>query len=240
MAEDHADMYIQVRPSRERGYADHGWLRSFHTFSFADYHDSRHMGFRALRVINEDKVAPNEGFGTHAHQNMEILSYIIDGELKHQDSMGHESIIRPGEVQKISAGTGIRHSEFNPSSTKGVHFLQIWILPEEHGIKPSYQQYSLPSPDPNDPILLIGSPEGGDNIVGFHQDVYVFRGVLADGQTASYVIKPGRGVWLQMIKGQMQLNGHLLKSGDGAAVEQLNAVDLKAQKSAEFLLFDLK
>lgn len=231
---------IVVRPSDERGHADHGWLKTYHTFSFGNYHDPKHMSFRSLRVINEDYVDGGQGFGKHPHKNMEILTYILSGALEHQDSMGNTSIIKAGDVQKMSAGTGVFHSEFNPSKTETVHLLQIWILPDQQGLTPSYQQFTL-SPN-KEPLLLIGSPKGGDPVVLFHQDVYLYRGVLKKGEKHSYELKPGRGLWIQVIEGDIEVNGQALKAGDGASVQEEEGIIFSASASgnSEFLLFDLK
>lgn len=230
---------IQIRRSKERGHANHGWLDSYFSFSFADYYDPKHMHFRSLRVINEDKVAPAMGFGMHPHANMEIFTYIVDGELKHEDSMGHKSVIKAGDVQKISAGTGITHSEFNASKDKPVHLLQIWIMPQVKGVAPSYQEYTLAKPDSKQPLLLIGSPQGGNNVVPFYQDVFIYRGVLSANQDFTHAIKDGRGVWLQLIKGKLSIADNVLEAGDAIAVESLSAMTIKALSNAEFLLFDL-
>lgn len=251
---------IQVRRSEERGHANHGWLDTYHTFSFASYQDPKFMGYRTLRVINEDRVAPNEGFGTHPHRDMEILTYVIAGELAHKDSMGSGSTIRPGQVQKMTAGSGVTHSEFNASDKNEVHLLQIWIVPAKRGLTPSYEEYTLPKADEKNPLLLIGSPEGGKNIVKFNQDVFVYRGVLKASQNVTYDLKPGRGVWIQMVKGQIRIS-HLASSiskssrdtnpgirdadavgvvaGDGTAIENLPAFQIKAAADSEFLLFNL-
>lgn len=230
---------IVLRPSNERGHSDHGWLDSYHTFSFANYYDPKHMGFRSLRVINEDRVAPGMGFGAHPHRDMEIFSYVVEGSLKHQDSMGHESTIGPGQVQKITAGRGIVHSEFNGSGKKPVHFFQIWILPHTAGLTPSYEELILSDPDPNAPLILIGSPSGGNCVVKFNQDVYVYRGVLSKGAKVEHAIATRRGVWVQMVKGSLELDDKTLNTGDGASVEGLNSVTIKSSLDSEFLLFDL-
>ena len=230
---------VKIRPANERGHANHGWLDSYHTFSFADYHDENHMGFRTLRVINEDRVDPGKGFGSHPHRDMEIFSYVVEGALTHQDSMGNKFTIKPGDVQKITAGTGIVHSEFNGSQKEKVHFLQIWILPARRGLKPSYQEYSFALSDKGIPVSLIGSPQGGKNVIQFNQDVYVYKGALKAGESYRYDLKPGRGVWLQMVKGEVNLNDQKLSSGDGAAIENLQEISITAQKDAEFLLIDM-
>ena len=220
---------ITIRKSKDRGHAEHGWLDSYHTFSFADYFDPNHQNFRTLRVINEDKVMPGEGFGTHPHRDMEILTYVIEGQLKHRDSMGHEAIIKAGEIQKITAGTGITHSEFNASKTEFVHLLQIWIIPDKKGLKPSYQEETLP-----DTKGLVALP------VKFHQDVTVFRGLLSAGKPLEHKFLAGRAGWVQMVKGNMMLNGQSLTTGDGAAIEEEKKISFLGKAPAEFLLFDLK
>lgn len=230
---------IQLRRSKERGHANHGWLDSYFSFSFADYYDPAHMQFRALRVINEDYVEPGKGFDMHPHRDMEIFTYVIEGELAHKDSMGHASSITSGQVQKITAGKGILHSEYNGSDKNPVHLLQIWIVPSEHGLKPSYEEYTLPKADDKDPLLLIGSPDGGDNVVHFHQDVLVYRGILKAEKNVSYPVKPGRGIWIQMVKGKINAGAAVLSEGDGVAIENVSGLEIKAEKDAEFLLFDL-
>lgn len=230
---------IVVRPSNERGHADHGWLNTYHSFSFADYFDPSHMGFRSLRVINDDIVGPATGFGMHPHRDMEILTYVIKGSLRHKDSMGHESVITSGQIQKITAGSGIRHSESNASDRDAVHLLQIWIIPHTKDLTPSYEEHTLPVPDPKNPLLLMGSPEGGNNVVHFNQDVQVYRGVLDKGKELTYTIGTGRGVWVQMVKGTLELGDKTLKAGDGASMEGLDSVKFKSLQDSEFLLFDL-
>ena len=232
-------MSINVRKSQDRGHAEHGWLDSFHTFSFADYYDPQHMGFRSLRVINEDRVLAGQGFGSHPHKDMEIFSYVVRGSLKHKDSMGHESTVHAGGIQKISAGSGIVHSEFNASNKETVHFLQVWIVPQERGLKPSYLDLALPAADPQNPLLLIGSPHAKDKVVQFFQDVYIYRGHLASKQDISFPIKANRGVWIQMIKGKLGVENHILKAGDGVSIEGLKQIKIAGQEDAEFLLFDL-
>lgn len=230
---------IQIRPSQERGHANHGWLDSYFTFSFADYHDPAHMQFRSLRVINEDRIAVGKGFGMHPHRDMEIFTYVIEGQLAHKDSIGHASSLKAGQIQKITAGRGISHSEFNGSADSEVHLLQIWIVPQKRGLTPSYEEYDLAKPDENHPLTLMGSPEGGENIVQFNQDVFVYRCVLKDGQAIKYALKSGRGAWLQMVKGQLTVLGATLSAGDGAAIENQEELVFKAEKDTEFLLFDL-
>lgn len=230
---------VQVRRSRERGHANHGWLDSYFSFSFADYYDAAHMQFRSLRVINEDRVEPNQGFGMHPHRDMEIFTYVVEGSLAHKDSMGHESSITSGQVQKITAGKGLLHSEFNASKTEPVHLLQIWIVPSEHSLQPSYEEYTLDKADEKNPLLLVGSPTGGKNVVHFHQDVYVYRGQLKAGKTTEHKLKPGRGLWLQMVKGSLHVGDTMVTSGDGLLLENVSDVVIKADHDSEFLLFDL-
>lgn len=230
---------MEIRRAAERGHADHGWLNSFHTFSFADYYDRLYMGFRSLRVINEDRVAPGQGFGSHPHEDMEILSYVLEGQLAHKDSMGHASVIKAGEVQKITAGEGIMHSEFNGSDKEPVHFYQIWISPKKTGLKPSYHDAVLPLPNSAEPLFLIGAPPGAGGLVDLYQDAYVFRGVLDPQKFCSYLTQRGRGVWVQMLRGSMSVAGELLQAGDGACVEQEGALAFLAREKSEFLLFDL-
>jgi redox-sensitive bicupin YhaK (pirin superfamily) len=231
-------MAITLRPSKSRGHANHGWLDSYHSFSFADYYDPKHMSFRSLRVINEDRVAGAEGFGTHPHKNMEILTYVIEGQLEHEDSMGHKATIEPGEIQKISAGTGIAHSEYNASKTDTVHLLQIWIIPNKQNITPSYQQVSMKNFNQNG-LNLFASPQGGEGIIKMEQDVNVFRGFLTREHTADFALRKARGAWVQMISGKLELNGHELMAGDGAAIEEVEQLEFKTHETSEFLLFDL-
>jgi len=229
---------IRIRRSADRGYADFGWLKSRHTFSFGNYHDGKHMGFGPLRVINEDRVEPGRGFGQHSHQNMEILSWVLEGALAHKDSIGTGATIVPGEMQRMTAGTGIAHSEFNNSSNEPVHFLQIWILPAMQGLKPGYEQRSFSAKlDGN--LLLVGSADGRDGSVLIHQDVdlYVAR-IAADTQLA-HQFGPGRIGWLQVARGSVELDGQSLEQGDGAAIEDVSAIRIEALEDAEVLLFDM-
>lgn len=228
-----------VRRSIERGHFNYGWLNTHHTFSFANYYDPRFIGFRSLRVINEDIVAPGQGFDPHPHEDMEILTYVVDGALKHEDSEGHESVVPGGSIQKITAGRGIIHSEYNASPTRPVHFLQVWIAPSRKGLAPSYQERILPAPDPKHPLLLIASSEEGGHAVYFHQDVRIFRGVMEEKQVVVYPVDPGRGVWVQMISGQLKAGGFFLSAGDGISLEHTERLHLSAEKPSEFLLFDL-
>jgi len=230
---------ITVRPSRERGHAAHGWLDSHHTFSFADYHDPSHMGFRALRVINEDRVEPARGFGTHQHRDMEIVSYVLEGALEHKDSMGTGSIIRPGDVQRMTAGTGVAHSEYNQSKSEGVHFLQIWIVPEKAGLQPSYQQKNFPIDERKNQLRLVASRDGRDGAVTVHQDAEIYAAVLDEGAAVSHSLAPGRHAWVQVARGAVTLNGRPLDEGDGASVSEEAQLDLKARAPAEVLVFDL-
>ena len=232
---------VSIRKSEQRGHADHGWLDSFHTFSFANYYDPKNMGFRALRVINEDVVQPGQGFGTHAHNDMEILTYILSGAIEHKDSMGNRGVIRPGEVQRMSAGTGVRHSEFNPSSTDPVHLLQIWLLPRERGITPSYDQKEFPDADRRGKLKLVASGTPAGDALVIHQDVDLYASVLEKGKSVTHELKAGRAAWLQVAKGSVSVNGKRLEAGDGAAIEKETSLRIAGESDAdaEFLLFDL-
>lgn len=233
-----------IRPAQERGVAKFGWLDSRHTFSFGGYSDPNHMGFADLRVINEDKVTPGKGFGTHGHQDMEIISYVLEGALEHKDSIGTGSIIRPGDVQRMSAGTGIRHSEFNASQTDPVHFLQIWILPEQKGIEPGYEQKTFSEAEKRGKLRLVGSREGRGGSITIHQDVDFYAASLQSGEKVSHTLAPGRVAWLQVARGSVQLNDQLLTAGDGVAIApkspQEALMTLKGSvDTAEVLLFDM-
>ena len=230
---------ITRRPASERGTSNFGWLDSRHTFSFGEYHDPRHMGFRSLRVINDDRVTGGAGFGRHPHRDMEIFTYVLDGSLKHEDSLGTGSTIGPGEVQKMTAGTGILHSEFNPSQTEPLHFLQVWILPEKKGLKPSYDQRAFSDADKRGRLKLIGSRDGRDGSIGFQQDVAIFASILGPGELVTQTIAPGRGAWVQVARGSVAVNGSRLDEGDGAAIESERDVTLSGVSEAEVLLFDL-
>ncbi len=232
---------ITVRKAAERGHFDHGWLDTWHTFSFADYHDPRHMGFRALRVINDDRVAAAQGFGTHPHRDMEIVTYVLEGALAHRDSMGNGSRILPGEVQRMSAGTGITHSEFNASQTDPVHLLQIWLLPRERGLTPSYEQKSFALDDRRNQLRLVASPDGRDGSVTIHQDALLFASVLDDARTVERALAPGRHAWVQVARGRVTLNGGLeLAAGDGAALSDERGFTLAGRgEQAEVRVFDL-
>ena len=230
---------ITARKAEERGHFNHGWLNTYHTFSFADYYDPANMGFGLLRVINQDRVKPARGFPTHGHRDMEIISYVLEGVLEHKDSMGNGSIIRFGDVQRMSAGTGVTHSEFNPSRTELVHFLQIWILPDKRGLTPSYEQKSYPDEEKHVNLRLIASEDGRDGSVTIHQDVQVFATLLDSGEKVRYPLPSGRRVWLQVARGSLQLNGVPMKEGDGAAINDEPELGIEGEKDAEALLFDL-
>ena len=229
---------ISIRRAAERGHFDHGWLNTYHTFSFADYHDPAYMGFRSLRVLNDDRVAPGQGFGEHRHRDMEIVSYVLEGALAHKDSMGNSGVIRPGDVQKMSAGTGVQHSEFNGSRTEPVHFLQIWIVPEVRGIAPSYEQKTFPPDTRRGKLRLIGSRDGRDGSVTIRQDVDAYASVLEEGQEARHVLAPGRHAWLHVAEGELTVNGNRLEEGDAIAATGESQLDIVGL-GAEFLLFDL-
>lgn len=230
---------IAVRPRNERGVANFGWLDSRHTFSFGHYFDPQQMGFASLRVINEDKVIPAKGFGTHGHQDMEIISYVLSGELEHRDSMGNGSVICPGDVQRMSAGTGVRHSEFNASDTNPLHFLQIWIMPEQKGLQPSYEEKNF-SQSAKGKLTLVGSRNGRDNSVTIHQDVNLYLASLSKSDRLTYQIDDHRAVWLQVTKGEVKLNDRLLQAGDGAAIADEAEIAIAANSlDSEILLFDM-
>jgi redox-sensitive bicupin YhaK (pirin superfamily) len=229
---------MMIRRSHERGHADHGWLDSHHTFSFADYYDPEHMGYRALRVINEDRVAPGGGFPTHSHRDMEILSYVLAGGLGHKDSMGNGSVIRPGDVQRMSAGTGVAHSEMNASRQEPVHFLQIWIIPDRRGHQPGYEQKHFPVDDRTGQLRIVASPDGRQGSVTVHQDVTLHSGVLRDGDHVRYELPAGRHAWIHVAQGAIVVNGTRLEAGDAAAIDQPGVIDL-AGAGGEVLLFDL-
>jgi len=230
---------LTLRKSGDRGFADHGWLRSFHSFSFADYYDPQHVAFGPLRVINEDRVAPGRGFGRHAHREMEIISYVLEGALEHKDSIGTGSTIRPGDVQRMSAGTGVQHSEFNPSPNETVHFLQIWIEPNERGIPPSYEQKHFESQEKRGRLRLIASPDARDGSVTIHQDATVYAGLFDGTERAEHVIAPGRRAYVHVIRGDIVVNGEALGTGDAVRIEDAPSIVLERAKDAEVLLFDL-
>jgi redox-sensitive bicupin YhaK (pirin superfamily) len=231
---------ITVRPSSERGHGRHGWLDTHHTFSFSDYYDPAHMGFRALRVINEDWVAAGQGFGMHGHRDMEILTYVLEGTLAHKDSLGNGAPLRPGEVQVMTAGTGIRHSEFNPSESDPVHLYQIWITPDRPGHTPSYDQRPFPEQDRRGRLRAVASPDGRDGSLVIHQDATVYVSALPEaGRQVAHDLAPGRHAWVQVLKGAIALNGQGLAAGDGAAVSDESSLILLASEPAEVMLFDL-
>jgi redox-sensitive bicupin YhaK (pirin superfamily) len=232
-------MAIRIRPAKERGHADHGWLDTWHTFSFSDYYDPRFMGFRSLRVINEDFVAPGHGFPTHGHRDMEIITYVLQGAVQHRDSLGTGSIIRPGEVQRMSAGTGVRHSEANPSADEPVHLLQIWIEPAQTGIAPGYEQKAFADADKRGQLRLVASPDGVDGSVTIHQDARVYATLLGSGQQVVHRLAPGRHAWVHVARGSLTLNGEHLGTSDGAAISTETTVTLVGEQDAEALLFDL-
>ena len=231
---------LQIRRGDERGLAQHGWLESRHTFSFADYHDPRFMGFGPLRVINEDRVQPGQGFGTHGHRDMEILSYVLDGELAHRDNIGNGSVIRPGDVQRMSAGTGVLHSEYNASERNLVHFLQIWIIPDTRGIAPGYEQKTFTTDDKRGRLRLVGSRDGRDGSVTIHQDVALYATVLGEGERLTHALGEGRRAWVQITRGAAAVSGERLEAGDGAALADERELLLEsAADETELLLFDL-
>jgi quercetin 2,3-dioxygenase len=227
-----------IRRANERGHAEHGWLDSYHTFSFADYYDPEWMGYRTLRVINDDLVMPAQGFGTHPHRDMEIITYVLSGALQHKDSMGNGRVIRPGEVQYMAAGTGVQHSEFNPSQDEAVHFLQIWIMPERTGLKPRYGEKSL-ADAPNGKLNLVTSKAGRDGSLAINQDADLYVAKLEAGNEAVHALKPGRYAWVHVAEGEVKLNGDTLRAGDAVALAEESQVQLVAAKPSQVLLFDL-
>lgn len=230
---------ITLRPAHERGRFDHGWLDTAHSFSFGEYHDPRHMGFRTLRVLNEDVVAPSTGFDEHPHRDMEILTYILSGSLAHKDSLGTAQSLEPGDVQRMTAGSGIRHAEFNPSPTTPVHLLQIWIRPRERALPPAYGQTRFPIEQRRNTLRLIASPDAAQSSLSLQQDARVYASVLEPGHTLTHALAPSRGCWIQVAKGALDVNSTTLRAGDGAAVEHEPTLTLAALESCEFLLFDL-
>jgi redox-sensitive bicupin YhaK (pirin superfamily) len=230
---------ITIRKGEDRGYSDLGWLDSLHTFSFGSYHEPAHMGFRALRVLNEDRVEPGQGFGAHPHMDMEILSYVLEGALEHQDSTGSSGVLRPGEVQRMSAGTGVIHSEYNASTTDRVHSLQIWILPDRKGRAPEYEQKAFPAEERKGRWRALASPDGRDGSLRIHQDVALYGALLEPGQELAASLPPTRHAWLQVVRGNVTLNGVPLEKGDGAAVSDERSLAIQAVEPAELLLFDL-
>lgn len=230
---------IAVRKSNERGVGRHGWLTTHHTFSFANYYDPRQMGFRDLRVINEDTVAPGRGFGAHQHENMEIVSIVMEGALAHRDSTGGEGVLRRGEVQRMSAGSGVVHSEFNGSDSEPVHFFQIWILPERDGITPGYEQKLFPEEERRGKLRLLVAPGGVDGALNIHQDARLYGAILGDGERVEHPLAAGRGAWLQVARGSVDVNGQTLSAGDGAAIEEESSIAITSSGDSEVLLFDL-
>jgi redox-sensitive bicupin YhaK (pirin superfamily) len=230
---------INIRKAGDRGHANHGWLNTYHTFSFSSYQDPRHMSFRALRVMNEDWVAPGQGFGTHPHRDMEIVTYVLEGALEHKDSMGNGEVLRPGEFQRMSAGTGITHSEFNPSDSEPVHLYQIWLFPEQSGIKPSYEQKRFDGEQMHNQLRLVASPDAADGSLTIHQDARIFLAKLDANRDVVHQPADGRHAWLQVLRGSVSLNGQPLQTSDGAAVSNEPALEIRAKEDAEIMLFDL-
>ena len=230
---------ILLRKSDDRGHANHGWLNSYHTFSFADYQDPSQMGFRSLRVINEDRVQPGMGFGTHGHRDMEIISYVLEGSLEHKDSMGNGEVLRPGEFQRISAGTGVRHSEFNPSATEPVHFYQIWLLPKSNGIPPNYEQKFFAEDEKRGKLRIVASSDGIEGSLTIHQDAKVYLTMLNPGESLNHDMLAGRHAWLQVLRGSVRVNGTLLETGDGLAASEEHSLTIVGERPAEVMLFDL-
>ena len=230
---------IKIRHSKERGHFNHGWLDTYHSFSFAEYQNPDYMGFRKLRVINEDRVEAGQGFGTHGHRDMEIITYILEGSLEHKDSMGNGSVIRPGDVQRMSAGTGVTHSEYNPSKQEPVHLLQIWIFPEHAGMKPSYEQHTFSKEERANKLCLVGAREPLNGSVTIHQDVNLYVSLLDKEKSVRHSLKNGRHAWIQIAQGSAELNKIVLNQGDGAAVSEEALLEIKALKPSEILFFDL-
>ena len=230
---------LQIRKSTERGHANHGWLNTYHTFSFSTYRDPKHMGFRSLRVMNEDWVAPGQGFGTHPHQDMEIVTYVLEGALEHKDSMGNGEVLRPGEFQRMSAGTGITHSEFNPSDTEPVHLYQIWLFPDQKGLQPSYEQKRFPETERHNRLRLVASPTAEDGSLRIHQDARIYLGQLDQGNQILQQFASGRHGGLQVLRGSVSVNGRSLQTSDGAAVSDEAELAIRAAENAEIMLFDL-
>ena len=237
---------LTLRKSNERGFADHGWLKSFHSFSFADYHDPKHMGFGSLRVINEDRIAPGTGFGTHGHRDMEIVSYVLSGELAHKDSIGNgeagaavAGVIRPGDVQRMSAGTGVRHSEFNHAPKDTTHFLQIWIEPNQRGIEPGYEQKHFDAGSKNGTLRLVASPDGRDGSVTIHADAAIYSGLFDAGQALTRPLDPAHKTYVHLVRGSLEVNGQHLQAGDALRIENESALEIAHGTDAEVLVFDL-
>ena len=231
---------IRVRKANDRGHAQHGWLDSWHTFSFSDYYDPSHMGFRDLRVINEDRIQADEGFPTHGHRDMEIITYVLEGALEHKDSLGTGSVIRPGDVQRMSAGRGVRHSEKNASASDSAHLLQIWILPRTEGAQPGYEQKHFAPEEKSNRLKLLASEDGAEGSITVHQDMKLLSTILERSKEVSYELAPGRHAWVHVVRGEVELNGETLRTGDAAAVSEETALKLHAQEKSEVLFFDLK
>lgn len=231
---------IQLRKANERGHADHGWLNTYHTFSFSSYRDPEHMGFRSLRVINEDRVAPGQGFGAHPHRDMEIVSYVLEGALEHKDSMGNGEVLQPGEFQRITAGTGITHSEFNPSQENGTHFYQTWLLPRSRGLAPSYEQKRFDESSLRNQLRLVASPDGSEGSLTIHQDARIYLSRLDEGAVVEHRIPAGRHAWVQVLRGGIRLNEVAMNTSDGAAISEESALTISPTSDAEILLFDLE
>ena len=230
---------ITIRKANNRGHANHGWLDSYHTFSFADYYDPKFMGFRSLRVINEDQIAAKRGFGTHSHRDMEIITYVLEGALEHQDSLGNRSVMRPGDVQRMTAGTGVSHSEYNHCDREATHLLQIWILPETQGLEPGYEQKAYSDAEKRAKLCLIASQDGRDGSVKVRQDLNLYATVLGEGEQVNLSVEDDRSVWVQVVRGSVMLNGQPLAQGDAAAVSQETLLNLTGKEPAEVLVFDL-
>jgi quercetin 2,3-dioxygenase len=230
---------ITIRPASERGRGEYGWLDTRHTFSFNEYHDGRHMSFRALRVMNEDWIAPGKGFGTHGHRDMEIVTYVLDGALAHKDSLGNGSVLRPGEFQRMTAGTGIEHSEFNPSDSEPVHLYQIWLFPERRGLVPSYDQRAFPLAERQGKLRLVASPDGRDGSLSINQDAEVYLTTLDAGDQVTHSLPAGRHAWIQVLRGGVRLNDVDLAVSDGAAVSEESVLSVRASQPSEVMLFDL-
>lgn len=230
---------ITIRPAAERGQVDFGWLKSSHTFSFGEYQDFNHMGFHSLRVINDDKIAGGGGFPTHPHRDMEIITWVLSGALEHKDSLGTGSVIRAGDLQRMTAGTGIQHSEFNASKTEPVHLLQIWIFPDKRGLKPGYAQTTFPVAERKGQLKLVASQDGRDGSISFHQDASLYAAALSTGQSVKHTLAKGRAAWVQVATGSVKLNGKTLKTGDGAAITDETELELVGVEEGETLLFDL-
>lgn len=230
---------ITLRRGGERGHFDHGWLNTYHTFSFGDYNDRAQMGFRTLRVINEDRIQPGHGFGRHGHHDMEIITYVLEGSLAHRDSMDNESVLRAGDLQRMTAGTGIEHSEFNPSPSEPVHFYQIWLRPSVKGLAPSYEEWHRPEPTEATGLRLVASPDGRDGSLTIHQDAFVYLAGLGEGEPVEHTIETGRHAWVQVLRGSISVGDDVLKAGDGAAISEALGVTMRGEADAEVMVFDL-